>query len=1007
MATFDLGKLKFNWRGAYADSTAYEVDDVVLHKNGTWICTTDVAATNTTDPEANDNFSRMATGIDFQTADFATSTAYYLNDLVKFDSAVYIVTSDTVTADTGEDPSTLTNDFSIFTPAPEGNVLTTDGDMITRRGGNSIRIPITKTVDKGLTVQKHKTETYPSRSFTYTEDNDNAVTENKSGSIPAASYSITVKNRMSDSYILTGSDRNGNFTNEEEYSLNVNIGDTLTFDTTAAGSSHPLHIRVSNGGDSITAGTGGSYTGEGEDEVVWNTTGMAAGTYFYQCENHSAMVGTIVVTDPTNQQGSDSENASIDCTRGEEYTITLTGLTNTRRYNLFTTDTTHTSATADQVTEGQGNGAVGGTEYTGSDEEVTFSPNETTPNTVYLTDTAGSDARLTINIHDAIYVPSWGEADAAAAAPGAADQRTYKVWQDWYGGDAADQTSGVVSTWGYVLPQSTRDPGAKVKVDGTAVGAQQRRLYRGDSGGATVDWTVPDGVEKVRVTCIGGGGGGGCYSSHYYGGQGGGGGAFASGEYNVEAGDTLRIVAGHGGYGYYSTSGEAGPGGTTTVQDVDGSTIGGKVNLSAEGGRGGQYYGQPEPEDGPGGGGDAVTVSGSSLISGTSIRHSGGHGGYGSNTAVPWGPEQYISGGGGSAGSQYGNGHCGGSGYSYRAGYWCGQSGGGGIGGEGGDGMPNYYPGTYGPTGGASGGGSLGGGRNGKCEYSNQQGYPSYYAGVEGAEGGEGIASSVFDSTYTDHMIRVEGYNAKGEQWSSQANSVDGETDYSLQTDAYNALCGGRFGDGEAEHPANGWDTSLHKGKGGEGAPGFERQKREKLGVGNLPPVQQVTAQAKAFNGILGRLWGGGGAGGGSSSAWGYAFPGGEGGSGAGGGGGSQYTTYAGPNITNGWANPQLEWSVWDVANMAWRMHDKFRTEQETDQPGLVSTSTNFRPLYGGQGGHGGALGGGGAGGIYGSQGGYGGIGGGGGGASSSYSPIYYSVGGHGGPGYILIEWEK
>ena len=149
---------------------------------------------------------------------------------------------------------------------------------------------------------------------------------------------------------------------------------------------------------------------------------MAAGTYFYQCENHTAMVGTIVVSDPTNQQGSDSENASIDCTRGEEYTITLTGLTDTRVYNLFTTDTTHTSATANQVTEGQGNGAVGGTTYSGSDEEVTFSPNETTPNTVYLTDTAGSDARLTINIHDAIYVPSWGEAEAAAAAPGA-DQR--------------------------------------------------------------------------------------------------------------------------------------------------------------------------------------------------------------------------------------------------------------------------------------------------------------------------------------------------------------------------------------------------------------------------------------------------------------------------------------------------------------------------------------------------------------------------------------------------------
>ena len=102
-------------------------------------------------------------------------------------------------------------------------------------------------------------------------------------------------------------------------------------------------------------------------------------------------------------------------------------------------------------------------------------------------------------------------------------------------------------------------------------------------------------------------------------------------------------------------------------------------------------------------------------------------------------------------------------GYSYRAGYFCGQSGGGGIGGEGGDGQTNYYPGTYGPTGGASGGGSLGGGRNGQLQYTNQQGYPSYYAPIQGSDGGKGIASSVFDSTYTDHMISVGGYSATTE----------------------------------------------------------------------------------------------------------------------------------------------------------------------------------------------------------------------------------------------------
>jgi plastocyanin len=993
MATFDLGKLKFNWRGDYADSTAYEVDDVVLHKNGTWICTTDVAATNTTDPEANDNFSRMATGIDFQSADFATSTAYYLNDLVKFSSAVYIVTSDTVTADTGEDPSTLTNDFAIFTPAPEGNVLTTDGDMITRRGGNSIRIPITKTVDKGLTVQKHKTETYPSRSFTYTEDNDNAVAENKSGSIPAVSYSITVKNRMDDSYILTGSDRNGNFTNEEEYSINVNIGDTLTFDTTAAGSGHPLHIRVSNDGDSITAGTGGSYTGEGDDEVVWNTTGMAAGTYFYQCENHTAMVGEIIVNDPTNTQGSSSENASIDCTRGEEYTITLTGLTTDVSYNLFTTDTTHTVISANEVTEAQGNGAEGGTTYTGSDVEFTFSPNETTPNAVYLTDGGGSDARLTINIHDAIYVPSWGEADAAASSPGARDAREFVFWQDWYGGDTADQTSGTPSdvNHGVILPEDTRDPGAKVKVNGTAVGAKQRRVWRGDTNNYQ-EFTVPDGVEKVRITAIGGGGGAGSYGSHYMGGTGGGGGAFTSGEYTVEAGDIIRVSPGHGGYGDRAATG--GTGGTTTVQDNNGGTLGGKINISCEAGTGGHYG------TSIGLGGDTITLGGTSLQTGNQYKSAGGNGGYGAPSGIGWSPEGFVSGGGGSSGSVYGPGFNGGSASgSYDGGYWYAGCGGAGIGGNGGSGSTNYTPSEYHPAGGGGGGGSAGPGEHGGTAGHANNGPSHISTSGKAGRGGAGIASSVYIDGYTDIMPEVAGYPAAADYRGMRDG--DWETIDTDLTMELIGMAGARFGDGEAEHPEGGWDTSVHKQNR------FIRPLNENNNFTSRLVVQEEKYGTKAFNGVLGRLWGGGGAGGHTSNApsGGWACTGGEGGSGGGGGGGCSYVTNHGRGDGPAY---QHQWTVWDPANMAFRIHDKHRCNAA---PGLVDTSTTYGTAIGsgaaGDGGHGGACGGGGAGCYYGRDGGWGGIGGGGGGASGVYSPVRPGTGGHGGVGYVLIEWAK
>ena len=38
MATINLGAIKFNWRGAYNNSTAYAVDDVVSSGGSSYIC---------------------------------------------------------------------------------------------------------------------------------------------------------------------------------------------------------------------------------------------------------------------------------------------------------------------------------------------------------------------------------------------------------------------------------------------------------------------------------------------------------------------------------------------------------------------------------------------------------------------------------------------------------------------------------------------------------------------------------------------------------------------------------------------------------------------------------------------------------------------------------------------------------------------------------------------------------------------------------------------------------
>ena len=38
MATIDLGKIRFNWQGAYNNSTAYVVNDVVSSGGNSYIC---------------------------------------------------------------------------------------------------------------------------------------------------------------------------------------------------------------------------------------------------------------------------------------------------------------------------------------------------------------------------------------------------------------------------------------------------------------------------------------------------------------------------------------------------------------------------------------------------------------------------------------------------------------------------------------------------------------------------------------------------------------------------------------------------------------------------------------------------------------------------------------------------------------------------------------------------------------------------------------------------------
>ena len=114
------------------------------------------------------------------------------------------------------------------------------------------------------------------------------------GSVPASgSYSINVGNSGASAYTMSGSDRNGSVSGSNP-TININSGDTLTLNVNASG--HPLFIKTFNSTGTGNQVTGASGQGASNGTIVWNTTGISAGTYHYNCQFHGGMHGLIVVT---------------------------------------------------------------------------------------------------------------------------------------------------------------------------------------------------------------------------------------------------------------------------------------------------------------------------------------------------------------------------------------------------------------------------------------------------------------------------------------------------------------------------------------------------------------------------------------------------------------------------------------------------------------------------------------------------------------------------------------
>ena len=175
-------------------------------------------------------------------------------------------------------------------------VTATNGGTVSTEGGDfeeGTEVTITATANAGYRFTGWEGSDSTSESLTVTLNSDQTY-QALFELIPASVYTISVTAQSSSNYILTGDDANGSVSGNDP-SVSLKVGDTLNFSVNAQG--HPFYlINTSNGG----VGSGNLIDGVSNNGAVSATvswTPNEAGTYYYICEYHSSMLGTITVTE--------------------------------------------------------------------------------------------------------------------------------------------------------------------------------------------------------------------------------------------------------------------------------------------------------------------------------------------------------------------------------------------------------------------------------------------------------------------------------------------------------------------------------------------------------------------------------------------------------------------------------------------------------------------------------------------------------------------------------------
>ena len=101
-------------------------------------------------------------------------------------------------------------------------------------------------------------------------------------------------------YVMTGTDRLDSAAAKDNPTIHIKVGDIILFDLKTSVSGHPFWVGISQQTGQVTWGNAmGTITNNGATSgtITWDTTNALPGTYYYNCEYHGTMTGTIFVNE--------------------------------------------------------------------------------------------------------------------------------------------------------------------------------------------------------------------------------------------------------------------------------------------------------------------------------------------------------------------------------------------------------------------------------------------------------------------------------------------------------------------------------------------------------------------------------------------------------------------------------------------------------------------------------------------------------------------------------------